>query len=590
MSNDQSVPKPLRKGFKALTTRFIVFYFLLVFLPTVAFVGIYSSSLMREQQNEQRYKEQLLLKQNAQFLEQYLMKGETIGSSLQADTMLVNLLENNYLSASDELYAYVSHIQPMFSAILITNPTVRDIYIYRYVPSHITNSDLVYNLCTMNDYAYDRAYVDSRESVHSFLALTPDMAHHQEDDVPTGPQFVYLTSLYNRTYSQVMGILEVQVDLEKALTALDIPPNQGLMYLKYRGDYYPIRFENGAARLKSQEPLVELNAPHGAQVVSEAILRAGLELTYIIPEQWESVAAVTRNVILSALVLLLPTLAIYIFIYRYALRLSRFSRHIRKSQNAALIKYTGDRHQDELSDLILEYNGMVDTIHTLIDEVRQAEKLKNAATYYAMISQVNPHFMFNTLENIRMQIELEHYTDAGQMLFVLGRFLRYNISMRRESKIMSELEHIQHYLKIYQYRIGDMVKYSLDIPPDMENVRCPFCMLQPIVENCLKHGIREVSTPITVSISIKPKDGDLLITVSDNGTGMAEEDIKTLNEVMKTPEIRDQNGENHVGLQNVNARVKYFYGLKYGLTIEANTPAGLKCHILIGREPLQDIL
>lgn len=583
-----SEQRPARKGVRALTTRFLLFYLFLVFLPTVAFVGIYSSSLMREEQSEQRYKEQLMLKQNAQFLEGYLFKGESIANSLQADTMLVNLLENNYLSASDELYAYVSHIQPMFSAMLITNPTVRELFIYRYYPSHITNSDLVYNLCAIKDYTYDPQYLDSGASVRCFLALDPQAAHHQEDDLPDGPQFIYLTSLYNKEYTRVMAVLEVQVDLGKALTALDLAPGQGQMYLKYLDAYYPIQFAHGAARLAAESPLQELPAPRGTQLITEPLAKGGLELVSLIPEQQENVAAVTRNVILSALLLLLPTMAVYLFIYRYAIRLTRFSRHIRMSQNSALAQYTQDRHQDELSDLIQAYNGMVDTIHGLIGQVRQAEKLKNAATYYAMISQVNPHFMFNTLENIRMQIELEHYPDAGQMLFVLGRFLRYNISMRRESKLLAELEHIQHYLMIYQYRIGHLVQYTLDIPPDLKDVRCPFCILQPIVENCLKHGIREISTPIQVDISIKPQDGDLLIRVADNGAGMAPEDIRELNESMKTPEIKEQNGENHVGLQNVNARLKYFYGLKYGLTIEANAPTGLVCRILIGREPLKD--
>ncbi len=589
MSSDVHAPRPVRKGLKALTTRFILFYLIFVFAPTVAFVGIYSSSLLREQLNEQRYKEQLMLKQNAQFLEKYLLQGESIGSSLQADTMLMNLLENNYLSASDELYAYVSHIQPMFSAMLITNPTVQDIYIYRFIPSHITNSSLAYNLCTMEDYAYDPLYLNGKEGAHGFLALTPDMAYHQEDKAPQGPQFIYLTSLYNKNYSRVMGILEVQIDMEKALTALDIPQNQGLMYLKYRGEYYAVRFAGGAAQLAYQLPLQALPASHGTQTISEAIAETGLDLYYVIPEERESIAAVTRSVAFSALLLLVPAMAVYMFIYRYALRLSRFSRHIRKSQNAALAHYTGDSHPDELGDLISSYNGMVDTIHILIDQVRQAEKLKNAATYYAMISQVNPHFMFNTLENIRMQIELEHYTDAGQMLFVLGRFLRYNISMRRESRLHSELEHIQYYLKIYQYRISHLIQYTVDIPGDLENVRCPFCMLQPIVENCLKHGIREVSSPLLITVSILPEGNDLLIRVADNGSGMAEEDIRELNRAMKTPELKEQNGENHVGLQNVNARIKYFYGLKYGLTIQANTPAGLVINILIGREPLQDI-
>lgn len=228
---------------------------------------------------------------------------------------------------------------------------------------------------------------------------------------------------------------------------------------------------------------------------------------------------------------------------------------------------------------------MTKTIVELIDSVQEAERLKNAANYYAMSSQVNPHFMFNTLENIRMHIELEKYDDANQMLFSLSRFLRYNISMREESSLEAELEHTRYYVRIYQYRIQHMIRFDIRKEEDVPDIPCPVRILQPIVENSLKHGIAGMNTPIQVEVSVRRCAGGVMIEVTDDGSGMSDEALSELNARMATATLhkRDQ-ADDHVGLDNVNARIKYYYGAEYGLSFAHGHPTGVRCRMYAGLE------
>lgn len=588
-----SIPPRGARPLQNLTTRFIVLYILLVFLPTVVFIGIYSATLSRQQRSEARYSEQLMLSQTASYLGDSLTRDEAFLNAFQGENMLINLLEGGFSSPSEELMACITYVQPMLTSILATNPFVRDLYIYRYEPSFIANSDLVFNLPMVGEFPYDPALLAGNQLVRHFLVTEPASVRHLKGYEPTSAQYVSLIQIYNRSFSKVIGMMEVQIDIDRVLTSLEPTQNDGEMYLldEDTGIGYPVRFSAEGVRLSWGEGVQPLPLRSSAQEIRESVKGTNLSLVYRMENPAAGIASLWRNVMLVMLILLIPTTVVCVFVFRYAARLARFGAHIEGSREASLKVYREEEKDDELGAVVSAYNGMVDTIHTLVDQVRQAEQLKNAATYYAMSSQVNPHFMFNTLENIRMQIEMENYDDANQMLFVLGRFLRYNISLRRESTLADELTHIEHYLMIYRYRAQRLIRYSIDIPDDVEpmQVRCPFCMLQPIVENCVKHGIRD-GAALTIRIGVHVDDAGLVISVADNGSGMSREEVVALNASFKTPELREQSAGAHVGLGNVNARVKYFYGNAYGLVLTRAEDGGLETAVHIGRKPLENAL
>ena len=574
-----------RRPFQRLTARFIALYILLVFVPTLVFIGLYSDNLSRQQRNESRYKEQMMLYQTASFLGDTLSCGELAVGAFQSENMLLTLLEDGFGTAAEELMACITHVQPMISSVLAAYPVLRDVYVYRYSASFLTNSDMIFNLPMIGDFPYNHALRDAAGCARNFLAADPSTVRHLDAALPGSSQLVYLMPIYNRGYSETVGLLEVQVDIDWALASLEITQNAGALYLQDGDCLYPIIRTGAGLHMSWTEGTVMPLDTRGQEVVTEPVKGTGLSLVYVFNNApWES--AVWRNVLGALLMLLLPMMIVYAYVYRHMSRLTRFGRHIGAAETSSPVPFTDHVRDDELGDVIGAYNAMAETIKSLILKVRHAEQLKSTATYYAMSSQVNPHFMFNTLENIRMQIEMEHYADASEMLFVLGRFLRYNISLRREGRLSDELTHIEHYLMIYRYRVQTMLRYTISVDEGVEpdSARCPFCILQPVVENCLKHGIRD-NTQLDIHVHIGQDGSGLAVTVSDNGSGMTPEEIDALNESFKAAEIREAGVDTRVGLGNVNARLKHFYGEDYGLTLLPRDPHGLTVRIRIGYAP-----
>lgn len=561
------------------TVRFLTFYILLVLLPTLVFINIYAGNLRVQALNEQRYEKQSLLRQSAQYIRASLDEASLVRDTLQVSAPLMTLLECGYPTASDELYAFVTYIEPLLQSILSIDPRINDLYLYRYHISFIGNYGVVHSLSDIADMPYEPI---SSGSTFSFLAVSADQLHHREDNPPKTPQYVCLFNLFNSDYTEVAAVLELQLDINSVLQPTLPVLTEGQLYLGWGDTYYPIIAQEDGCTLDASSPSQAPTVSNDALLLSETIY--DLSLIYVLPLR-DGYLQSDRSMLVISLVLLVPMAFFWLYVVRYTRSISKFSQHIHSSCQAMPTPYLCKERSDELGDVIHEYNAMTQTIDELITSMREAERLKNAATYYAMSSQVNPHFMFNTLENIRMRIEMEEYDDAEQMLFMLGRFLRYNISLREESRLSAELEHIQHYIRIYQYRNQNLVTYDIHQDDDVPDVRCPVCMLQPIVENSLKHGIRGTEMPLHISLHIARYKNGLRIDITDGGTGMTDEALKALNAQLADMPKKRSPADGHVGLDNVNARIKYYYGVDYGLSFSHAPGGGVTCHMDIGIEP-----
>lgn len=561
------------------TVRFLMFYLILVLLPTLVFVNIYAGNLQTQSLNEQRYEKQSLLRQSAQYVQSSLDEAALVRDTLQASAPLMTMLECGYPTASDELYAFVSNIEPLLQSILFIDPTIEDLYLYRYRTSFIGNYGVVHSLCDIADMPYEPL---SSKGSASFLAVSADQLHHREDDPPKEPRYVCLFNLYNSDYTEVVAVLELQLNMNAVLQPTLPMLAEGQLFVGWADNYYPVLPQGNACRL---DVSLSSTAPVGDDhvlLLSESA--HNLSLIYVLPLK-EGYLQVEHSLLVIALILFVPMALFWLYILLYTRNISRFSQHIHSAGQAMPTPYHCKERSDELGDVIHEYNAMTKTIDELITSVREAERLKNAATYYAMSSQVNPHFMFNTLENIRMRIEMEEYDDAEQMLFMLGRFLRYNISLRDESRLSAELEHIQHYIRIYQYRNQNLVTYDIHQEDDVPDARCPACILQPIVENSLKHGIRGAQEPLHISLHIARYKSGLRINITDGGTGMTDEELTALNARLSSLPKQTSPADGHVGLDNVNARIKYYYGPEYGLSFSHSPSGGVTCHMYIDTEP-----
>ncbi|MNZ96974.1 Sensor histidine kinase YpdA [compost metagenome] len=214
-------------------------------------------------------------------------------------------------------------------------------------------------------------------------------------------------------------------------------------------------------------------------------------------------------------------------------------------------------------------------------ELRQKEiKLK------MMASQINPHFLFNALESIRMKAHMKGETEISGVVRMLGRMIRRNIEVGpRKIALKEELQNVRYYLEIQKFRYGtDRLAFHLEIEPAVQEFEIPPLIIQPLVENAVVHGLENVAEGGFISLSTELIDGMLKVTVSDNGEGISPE---RLDEILASLNDMEEVEEYRIGLRNVHQRLIMIYGEGCGLSIKSKPAAGtcITFEIPIGGHP-----
>ena len=225
-------------------------------------------------------------------------------------------------------------------------------------------------------------------------------------------------------------------------------------------------------------------------------------------------------------------------------------------------------------------------IGQLLDN-QEVNRLSNRqAQYLALQNQINPHFLYNTLEAIRGDALSMGMRDIAKITEALATFFRYTISnMDNLVSLEEELSNAENYFAIQNYRFGERVSMQVTIEPGSESVvdyMVPKLTLQPIIENAIIHGIEGQIGPGTVSVAIATDGSRLLIDVTDDGVGMSEAALDEIRRRLVYPDVASGRDERHRGgiaLANVNNRIKLLFGEQYGLRVSSIEGAGTKVEI-----------
>lgn len=225
------------------------------------------------------------------------------------------------------------------------------------------------------------------------------------------------------------------------------------------------------------------------------------------------------------------------------------------------------KRTDELELLNIQLDALIDRLNLLIDE-NYFMKLESIKTQLdALQLQINPHFLYNTLEAISGLAYTHNCDDIADVAEQLGGIFRYAIDGKQKFvPLSSELEQIKRYLLIQFIRFPQRFTVSYNVPDELMSACIPKLVLQPIVENCINHAFAESEAPVHILIGALEYDGHLLIDIIDDGVG-----IKTdaLVNILDEKTERDNNRHSGIGLNNVNARFKLNYGDKYGMSIDS---------------------
>ncbi|OCT12817.1 hypothetical protein A8709_20985 [Paenibacillus pectinilyticus] len=243
--------------------------------------------------------------------------------------------------------------------------------------------------------------------------------------------------------------------------------------------------------------------------------------------------------------------------------------------------------KDEVADLAIVFNGMTDKLSESIDQMYRVEIAHKEAELRALQAQIDPHFLYNALESIRMMAVMQGASDAGEMARALGVLFRAATDFHTEIPLQQELLLLRQYVLIQEMRFDGHLFVDYHISPDAEDIYVPKLLLQPLVENCFKHAFPQAlmeTQNCRIDITVSVKGNQAHIVVADNGIGMDDHHIQMLQTKLRSSYTQSV----QVGIMNVNDRIRLKWGEDYGLDLLSGQDAGmtvtLKLPIKLGKE------
>lgn len=272
-------------------------------------------------------------------------------------------------------------------------------------------------------------------------------------------------------------------------------------------------------------------------------------------------------IILGTVSLLSAFLFDHYFVRRLVRSINSAVNGMKRVKQGIFMPITTPLRSDDESDLLIDgFNRMSSQISELIQQVQTEQGRKKEAEMQALMAQINPHFIYNSLESINSMAVLAGNRDISKMVVSLGKLLRISISQNQELiPLQMELEHVRHYLDIQKFRFEDKFSYRIDLPDTLRQVMTQKLIVQPIVENALYHAIEQMEEHGEITISAQRSRKDLIIIVKDNGPGF---DLATMMSLWDTEHSNPKKyADSGVGLRNVHERLNIRFGHPYGIMV-----------------------
>ena len=243
----------------------------------------------------------------------------------------------------------------------------------------------------------------------------------------------------------------------------------------------------------------------------------------------------------------------------------------------------------EIDELSYNFNDKIIRIKELIENIKIEQKNKKNTELWLLQAQINPHFLYNTLDTVVWMAEAGDSKKVVDMITALSSFLRIGLNKGKKFiQIREEIRHIESYLKIQKFRYDDILEYSIEIENSLYDMRIIKLLLQPLVENALYHGIKYKREGGSIRIRGYEKDNNIILEVIDNGVGMDENKLNKIKAVIENTSLENSdiirtNGDSF-GLYNVAERIRLYYGNEYGLDIESRENVGTTVTIILPAE------
>ncbi|MBR5496171.1 MAG: sensor histidine kinase [Oscillospiraceae bacterium] len=398
-------------------------------------------------------------------------------------------------------------------------------------------------------------------------------------------------AIYDYKQSKLLGVVLIDLNYDvitDLCKSVDMGRRGYLYILDREGDmvYHPaisLIYSGLSTELKDEILQTEQNT-----IVSGKGNSKKLYTIFDMPTtQWKIVAVSYENeilqdkeiieamfIVMGILFSLIATALSIFFSLKLTRPLQRLEKNMKKVKEGNFDIHIPIESTDETGRLSETFNNMVDKIKQLMQESIADQKQKRLLELKALQSQINPHFLYNTLDSIIWMAESGEVDDVVEMTSALSKLFRTSIS--KGSEIISfceELENISSYLTIQQIRYKDKLRYHIDVQDKIKQCKVLKLILQPLVENAIYHGIKQAQEPGQITIKAFEQNNNLVVEISDNGAGMQPEVLERIltDNPIKVESSRKSSG---IGTTNVNQRIKLAFGEQYGLSYQSTLGQG----------------
>lgn len=558
-------------------------YVLLICIPFSVFGFIFYKQMYDDRLGQYRSGMSQLMEQAYRNLEVDLTKVEAIYPLFQNNTNLTEYLGGVYATDWDMVYEYKKEIGPTFSFAYIGNQLIEKITVYKNLPE----------VAILSPEIEDRDRYSDPVNADAVGALPPNRGLWTYEDNGHAnrlPTIRYIHKMYNDSFSRELGLLQ--------LTLNDGMINQFFKTLQSGNEVWRAVTDR-SGKLLFQESLAGPYKPDPEEWASNIpksgfasyyssdgnylICVASLERwnlaimnVYEVRDVLDIRSALGWPVAVGILLLCLLSLLYYTIASSIAMRIIRFSRHMRRVEDPKRAIYSEESGSDEIGFLISAYNAMMHRVDELSHVVTQTELLKKEAEIKMLQAQINPHFLYNTLETMRMLALMKGDDEVAEIGLKLGKLLRYSLSKAKDETTLSEeLENVGHYIDIHRLRMGERLHAELAVQEEALGLPCPRFILQPIVENSILHGFENIRGKGTIRLELRDEPDAVIIRLSDNGAGIPEEKLAVIHDVLQgrlpVERIPSAGG---IGLYNVHERIKAYYGGGSGMSIHSSEGLG----------------
>ncbi|MCY7065619.1 sensor histidine kinase [Streptococcus oralis] len=555
----------------SLLVRMVISIFL-VFLILLALVGTFyyqSSSSAIEATIEGN--SQTTISQTSHFIQSYIKKLETTSTSLTQQTDVLAYAEN---PSQDQ----AKGIRDLFLTILKADQDLKTVVLVTKSGQVISTDDSV-QMKTSSDMMAEDWY---QKAIHQGAkpVLTPARKSNSQWVISVTQELVDAKGAN-------LGVLRLDISyetLEAYLNQLQLG-QQGFAFIineNHEFVYHPKHtVYSSSSEMEAMKPYIETGQgytlDHQSYVSQEQI--AGTEWTVMGVSSLEKLDQVRSQLMwtllgASALSLLACLCLVWFSLKRWIAPLKDLRDTMLEIASGTQNLRAKEAGAYELREVTRQFNAMLDQVDQLMAAIRRQEEATRQYELQALSSQINPHFLYNTLDTIIWMAEFQDSQRVVQVTKSLATYFRLALNQGKDLISLSdEINHVRQYLFIQKQRYGDKLEYEIDEEPDFDNLVLPKLVLQPLVENALYHGIKEKEGQGHIKVSVQKKDTGLVIRIEDDGVGFRNPDDSSQSQLKR----------GGVGLQNVDQRLKLHFGDNYQMKIDSAPEKGTTVEIYINK-------